>query len=1105
MDSQISSVFVRRASFLLAIVLLVPLLALPVSHGYAAEAREPVAQEGGGDTVAAALENLEWRNIGPAVMGGRITDLAVLESNPSVFFIATATGGVWKTTNHGIAFEPVFDNEATSSAGAVTISQSNPNLVWVGSGEPNNRQSSPWGNGVYKSVDGGRTWKHKGLYETRHISRIAIDPINNDVVYVAAVGQLWDSNPERGVFRTRDGGDTWEHVLSVDADTGAIDLVMDRNDPNTLFAAMYQRRRTSFGFNGGGPGGGIFRTLDGGSTWTELAEGLPAGDTGRIGLDIFRGDSNLVYAIVEARRGEQGIYRSTDRGDTWEHISTTYNPHMYYSLLRIDPNNPERIYLGGSSLYKTDDGGHNFTNDAATEVHSDHHALWIDPANSSHLILGGDGGVSVSWDRSASWFQFTNIILAQFYEIGVDMRDPYFVCGGLQDNGSWCGPSATWSRQGIGNHDWFNVGGGDGFYVRIDPTDPSILFAESQGGNIARIDLNTMERRGIKPVPRLQGEEPDTTGEVSFRWNWNTPILISQHDSATIYAGSNHLMKSTDRGDSWEAISPDLTQAMDRDELEIMGVALGNEQILSRNDGISSYGNSTNISESPLNPGVLYFGTDDGNLQGTRDGGGNWQMLNQDMPGLPENTYVSRVVASRFNEGTVYATFDGHERGDYRPYVYVSDNFGEDWSTIVGGLPDDWSVNVIYEHPTVENLLFLGNEIGVYFSRDRGKSWIRLKGNLPTVPVDDIVIHPRDNDLIIGTHGRGAWILDDISPLMEISEDLVASDVHLFPVRRATIFNVYSPQGWTPGSFAAPNPPFGAMIRYHLKDDAPLPEQTGRQRPEAPPAGPPGMPAGMAGFFARGGPPAPRPETPEPTVKLRVLNESGTLVRDLEGPGRAGMQQVVWDLRINPAYVPDPREEANPMARFFGGSSRGPRVLPGTYTVELDAADQTFTTEVEVRGDPRIDISRADLVVRQAAIMDGFALSKPIYETGRALTRASEQLTAVRELITGNDEEPDSLREEIRELSGQIRDLQEELSQVRRGMRVSNAIESFTALPTEDQLWQIDQGWVKVPALVEQVNDLIGTRMSAILGQIYQPGFGPDAGTQIKIPPRPGR
>ncbi|MFQ5742899.1 MAG: hypothetical protein ACE5HV_04840 [Acidobacteriota bacterium] len=1099
----------RLTVSIFTLLLLLPLLAHPVEAqlenrdtGTGGTASASVASRAVDGDLAAALSSLEWRNIGPAIMGGRVSDFAVVESNPAVFFVGTATGGVWKTVNGGTSFEPLFDDQPTSSIGDVTISQSNPNLIWVGSGEPQNRQSSPYGNGVYKSIDGGRSWSHMGLYESRHISRIRIDPTDNNTVFVAAVGQLWGANEERGVFRSKDGGASWEKVLYVDENTGAIDLAMDPNDPETLFAAMYQRRRTSWGFNGGGPGSGIYRTRDGGASWQELTEGLPRGQKGRIGLDIYRRDGNLVYALVEAGRNDRGVYRSTDRGDTWEHLNTTNSRPMYYSQIRIDPNNPERIYLGGSSLYRTDDGGRNFTNDAARGVHSDHHALWIDPQDSSHLLLGGDGGVSVSWDRSNSWRQLTNMTLAQFYEIGVDMRDPYTVCGGLQDNGSWCGPSATWSRQGILNRDWYNVGGGDGFYVRIDPDDPDILFSESQGGNMQRLDLDTGERQRIRPLARPQGGAPEK--DLDARWNWDSPVIISSHDSSILYAGSNQLMKSNDRGVTWEAISPDLTKQIDRDKLEIMG-ALPTNQMLSRNDGISSYGNLTTISESPVNPTVIYAGTDDGNLQGTRDGGASWELLNRDMPGVPERTYVSRVVASRFKEGTVYATFDGHDRNDYRPYVYVSDDFGKGWQAIVNGLPDDWSVNVIYEHPNNPDLLFVGNEVGVYFSLDRGASWMRLKNNLPTVPVDDIVVHPRENDLVIGTHGRGIWILDDITPLERMSALVLESPAHLFPVRPATAFNVNSPQGWTPGAYAAPNPPYGARIRYYLKENAPLPTRRSGPRRPAPPQGPPGFGGGgFGGFFGQGRPVTERPpEPPKPTVKLTILDADGQVVREMKGPGAAGVQEAVWDLRINPAFEPEPGQQGfgRGFRRFGGG--QGPRVLPGTYTVRLEAAEQTLTTEVVVKGDPRIQISRADLEARQRALMDAYALSKPFYEAGRAVQRIGQQIGEIRELLTDNDS--GNLSDEIQEISKEVRELGQQMNQARRGLGASFAIQGYTSLPTEDQLWQIDQAWQQVPGLIDRVNQLISERMPALIGQVYQSGFGPDPGEPIAMPQRPAR
>jgi photosystem II stability/assembly factor-like uncharacterized protein len=852
-------------------------------------------------------DGLEWRELGPTIMGGRVADVAVVESNPSTFYVGAATGGLWKTINRGTTFEPIFEDMPTASIGAVTLAPSNANIVWVGTGEPQNRQSSPWGNGVYRSTDGGRTWQHMGLDNTHHIARIQIHHTNPDIVLVAAVGHLWGPNPERGVYRTRDGGTTWELVLFVDDHTGAIDLAMDPGDPNTIFAAMYQRQRTGYGFNGGGPGSGIYRTLDGGDSWHEMTEGLPERDMGRIGLSIYRRDPNVVFAIVEARPGT-GVYRSTDRGATWARLSETNNRPMYYSQIRIDPNDPERIYLGGARLYRSSDGGKTFTGDAASGVHSDHHALWIDPANSQHMILGGDGGVSITWDRGEEWRQLTNLPISQFYQIGVDNRWPYHVCGGLQDNGSWCAPTNTLSSQGIRIGDWYNVGGGDGFFTVMDQENPHLMFAESQGGNLTLFNRKTLERARLRPSPRPTEEEENPR----YRWNWDTPIVQSVHDRETVYVGGNRLLRSRDRGWTWEEISPDLTKAIDRDSLEIMGRRLS-EALLSRNDGISTYGNITTISESVFDPNVLFVGTDDGNVQRTRDGGATWEDLTGRLRDVPDRTYVSRLVASRHRDGTVYATFDGHRNDDFAAYALVSNDYGQNWRKITTGLPAGWSVNVIYEHPRSENLLFLGNEIGVYFSIDGGEQWNGLRSNLPTVPVDDIVVQARENDLVIGTHGRGIWVMDDITPLEEMSSQVLASTAHLFTVMPAISFNLYTPQGWLPGSWRADNPPTGARIRYYLAHDL----------TEAEVVASAGGGRGTNGRGTNG-------SNDVPPVVLTVTNASGETIRTLEGSGKAGLHSLVWDLRYERPYVPDPEQTQ----QFrFGGTPRGPKVLPGTYTV----------------------------------------------------------------------------------------------------------------------------------------------------------------------------
>ena len=1024
------------------------ILAIPLSA-----ASPMAAQEEPDDPIARATSALRFRTIGPTIMGGRVSELAVVESDPSTFYVGVASGGVWKTENAGITFTHVFRDESTASVGAVAVAPSNPNVVWVGTGEPNNRQSSPWGNGVYRSTDAGRTWTHLGLEDTHHIGRIQVHPRDPDVAYVAAVGHLWGPNPERGVYRTTDGGENWELVLFVDEDTGAVDLVMDMADPNTLFAAMYQRRRRAWGFNGGGPGSGIHRTTDGGDTWTELTDGLPEGDKGRIGIDIYRGDGNLVFALVEADArgpgqgfgqggGKNGVYRSTDRGDSWEQLSTTNNRPMYYSQIRIDPNDPERLYLGGAALYRSSDGGRNFTPDAAPTVHLDHHALWIDPANSEHLILAGDGGVSVSWDRSDNWYQLRNLPIAQFYEIGVDMREPYHVCGGLQDNGSWCAPSDTWSNQGIRTRDWYNVGGGDGFFTVMHPANPDIMIAESQGGNIARVNLATRERAGIRP--RLRPTEDGE--ERTLRWNWDTPIVLSSHDDQVVYAGSNILFRSPDLGQSWEEISPDLTWNIDRDTLTLMGVAGGDPQ-MSRNDGQSNYGNLTAVAESPHDPAVLYTGSDDGRVHVTRDGGANWTDVTGNVDEVPSHTYVTRIVASNGAAGGVYAVFDGHRNDDFSPYIFASDDYGESWERITDGLPNT-SLNALAQHPVAHNLLFAGSEVGVHFSIDGGAEWHDLGNGLPTVPVDDLVVHPRENDLVVGTHGLGIWIMDDIAPLAELSSEVMAASSHLFSVRPALSYNAYFPQGWTPGIYAAPNPPAGARIRYHLGADA-------------------------------------------DSVKLIIRGADGTTLRELNGGTGAGLNEMIWNLSL----VED-GPDGEPM-------NPGPRVLPGEYAVELATGADTLETTVEVRLDPRVSMSRSDLEARHAVMMDSYRLSGTVQTVRERLGSIGEQLDRIEDHVRSLTEEvPEELAGEIEAFREALEELEEEFGDVSNGSFAWGSMQRSTTPATADQLWQIDRSWEEVPPMIPRVNEMITVRLPALYDRVYAEGLRPEAEKPVAAPVR---
>lgn len=973
-----------RGSCALSMVLASALFLAGIAAGvYAADQPSPVDK----------LKHLDFREIGPAVMGGRIDDFAVVPDNPNIVFVGVASGGVWKTINNGTTWEPVFDKEAVSTIGDIAIAPSDPSVVWVGTGEPNNRQSSSWGDGAYKSLDGGKTWQKTGLAAaTHHIGRIVVHPKNPDVVYVAALGHLWGANPERGVYKTTDGGKTWAQVLKINDDTGVSDIAMDPQSPDILYAAAYERRRTPYGFNGGGPHSAIYKTVDGGATWKKLTKGLPyenGGDTGRIGLDIYRKDPNIVYAVVQHEKG--GTFRSEDKGETWKKMGDTNPRPSYYSQIRIDPNNDLRVWELGAQMFYSEDGGKKFATDRVKGIHGDFHAMWIDPGDSNHLITGSDGGIHWSYDNGRTWDFINTIAIGQFYEIALDNQKPYMICGGLQDNGSWCGPSQTLTRDGITNEDWIVIHGGDGFYAAIDPVEPWIVYTESQDGHVARRDMRTGQLRSIMPEAKY--------GEPHYRFQWNSPVAVSAHDHNTIYYGGSYLFKSTDRGDSWTRLGGDLTTGVDRSKLAIFG-KISDKSTLSRNDGVQEYPTITTLSESPLTPNVLWAGTDDGNLQVSRDGGKNWKNVASRVPGVPRGTYVSRVVASHYAEGTAYATFDGHRSDDYGIYVFVTTDYGENWKTIRNGIPDTaGSVHVVREHPRNQNLLFMGTEFGLWVSWDRGASWTALKNNFPSVPVDDIEIQARENDLVLGTHGRSIWIFDDLTPMEKMDASVQSSDLTLFPPRSATTFYLRM-RRWSGGQkfFTSKNPPYGAILNYYLKEavppEAPTTEKDEKEKNAAVEKAKTTGEARVNTATEEKGKASTEPKK-EGKVKITVIDKDGKAVREMDGPGAAGINRTNWDLRYNPVAEPTP-EQLEAMAAGYSFGPRGPLVDPGKYTIKVKSGAKEAAQDVTVEEDPRIHISPEDRAARRAAIDQLYGMAETADKDRKTIEGLKDALNAAR-------------------------------------------------------------------------------------------------------------
>lgn len=872
---------------------------------------------------SALLSTFRWREVGPANMGGRIVDIEAVEGDFATVFLASASGGVFRSDNAGTTWQPIFDRYPSASIGDIAIFQPDPSIIWVGTGEANNRNSVGWGDGIYKSTDGGATFSRMGLASTHQIARVVTHPTDPHIVYVAAIGHLWGYSGDRGLFRTTDGGITWTKLgggLPDDGRTGATDLVMDPTDPNTLYVAFYHRLRRPWTFHSGGPNGGIFKSTDGGRSWRKLTNGLPGGETGRIGLAIHRRNPRILMAIVEAERRTDltvpgsGIYRSEDAGESWRYVNTYNNRPFYYSQIRINPSNDQKVYVLTTRFMISEDGGRTLANGSEDqEIHGDFHAMWLDPDDENRYYIGADKGASLTHD-GRHFILFDNLAIAQYYRIGVDMRDPYYIYGGHQDNGTWGGPSFSRDARGILNDANWKLHWGDGQDVQVDPTNWRALYTETENGGFRFYDVETHRMEGRRPAASnvigfaaMFGDS--TSADSVFRFNWSAPLVMSPHDPSTLYLGGNHLFRTRSRGESWTIISPDLSKQ--EPEKIVRGKSGG---ITPDNTGAETHGSITTVAESPVVPGVIWVGTDDGNVQLTRDHGATWSNVRSRIRGVPDGIWVDRIEASHFDPATAYVTFDGHRSDIVRPWVFRTGDYGRSWREITNDLPRDQPVHVIREDRRNPALLFAGSETSVFASLDSGAHWIRINHGLPTVAVLDLVIHRRDADLIAGTHGRSIWILDDISPLQQLSPAVRAAAAHLFEQRPATLWENLSRGGqrghdW----FAGDNPPTivptSSLPRAQFRNSA------------------------LISYYLK-----------EPVAGAVLLIEDPRTGRSHRAalPAAAGIHRYRWTLEFDPP--PGVAGSTDAAERELAG--------PGTYRLTLTAGGARATATLVVRPDP---------------------------------------------------------------------------------------------------------------------------------------------------------
>ncbi len=998
---------------------------------------ELAAQELDREAISKAVAGLKLRGIGPAVMGGRIADIAVHPRERGTWYVAVGAGGLWKTTNAGVTWQPMFDEQPSYSIGAVALDPNNPDVVWVGTGENVSGRHVGWGDGVYRSRDGGQSWEQMGLAASEHIGKIVVDPRDSDVVFVAAEGPLWSSGGDRGLYKTTDGGKTWTRVIEVDEHTGVTDIELDPADPDVMYAASYQRRRHIWAFLAGGPGSGIHKSTDGGQTWRRITKGLPKQDMGKIGLAVTPAAPDLVYATIEAGEEERGFYRSRDKGESWTrrnpYISGGTGPH-YYQEIEASPGDPDLVYQMDVFLRVTRDGGATFKNlGTGREKHSDNHALWIDPKDGHHLLAGSDAGLYETFDEGATWRHFPNLPVSQFYKLALDSSEPFYnVLAGAQDLGTLFGPSRTRNVEGVRNHDWYVPMGADGYGVAFDPTNPNTLYLETQVGNLFRYDRRSEEALDIQPQS-APGDPPE-------RWNWDAPILISPHDPNRLYFGSQRLWRSDDRGNSWTPISGDLTRNRNRYELEFLG-RVWSVDALYDNGAMSRYATLTAISESPVAEGVLYVGTDDGLLQVSDDGGRNWRAIDglSEVPGL---SFINDVEAAQDDANGVFAVADAHKTGDFRPYVFESTDRGRTWRSIAGDLPESTVVWALQQDHETPDLLFAATEFGLYFTPNRGTNWIKLSGGVPTIAFRDLKIQRRDGDLVGASFGRGFYVLDDYSPLRGIATGALDGEGTLFPVRDAWWYIPYTPMQArgepTLGStqFTAPNPPFGAVFTYYLKETVSTQRETRRDAEKK--LREKGEDVPFPGWDRL------RREALEskPTVLVMIRDAEGQPVRWIEGPAKAGLHRVNWDLR-RPA--PNPVEIEKPgFTPPWARSPRGPLAAPGRYRAELflltsaGARSTGEAREFEVKpvpnAPPGTDFDAVGGFQRETS-----ELMRRVAGAGEEISRTEERLRHLRVALLETPRAAPGLFTRLDALRTRLEDLRTQLSGDRTRRRLDES------------------------------------------------------------------